>query len=298
MKTTVKKSSPISSNRISVLLALLAVWLIWGSNYLAIRVALESFPPFWMSGVRFLLAGGMLYLFLRSQGVPAPSLTQWVSAALAGTIILVGGNGGLAYAEQSVASGLAALGMATIPIWAAVFSGIWRNWPTRLEWAGMSFGLLGVGLLNLEGSLRANPLGAVALMIAAISLAFGSVWSRHLPLPPGLMASAVEMLVAGGLFLLSSLILKEHMPGLPTKLSFAGLIFQVVFASLVAYSAYCYLLHQARPSLATSFAYVNPIIAVGLGVGLAGEHITTVGFLAMLIILAGVALVALGQRKT
>lgn len=293
-----KISSLISSNRSSVLLALLAVWLIWGSNYLAIRVALESFPPFWMSGVRFLLAGGILYLFLRTQGVPAPSRSQWVNAALAGTIILVGGNGGLAYAQQSVASGLAALGMATIPIWAAVFSGIWKNWPTRLEWAGLSFGLLGVGLLNLESSLRANPLGAMALLIAAISLAFGSVWSRHLPLPSGLMASAVEMLVAGGLLLLLSLLLGEQMLGLPTKLSLAGLTFQVVFASLVAYSAYCYLLHHARPSLATSFAYINPVIAVGLGVGLVGERITTVGFLAMLIILIGVALVALGQRKT
>jgi drug/metabolite transporter (DMT)-like permease len=189
-------------SRGKLLIALLSVYFIWGSTYLAIRIALVGFPPFMMAGVRFLLAGGGLYLFLRVRGVPAPDRSQWKSASLVGGLLLAGGNGGVVFAEQSVASGLAALGVATVPLWMVLFAGIWKNRPARLEWAGLLLGFAGIILLNFEGDLRASPVGATALVIAAICWAFGSAWSRHLSLPSGLMASAAEML-AGGLLLLA-----------------------------------------------------------------------------------------------
>jgi drug/metabolite transporter (DMT)-like permease len=278
-------------------LALLAVYLIWGSTYLGIRVALEGFPPFLMAGVRFLFAGTVLYLVLRVRGAPAPSRTQWAGGALLGVLLLVFGNAGVTFAEQWVSSGLAALGVATVPLWAALFAGLLGRWPGKLEWAGLALGFLGIVLLNLEGDMRANPAGALILLLAAASWAFGTVWSRRLTLPEGLMASAVEMLVAGALLLPIALITGERMSGPPPARALLALGYLIV-AALVAFSAYNYLLRRVRPALATSYAYVNPPVAVALGVGLAGERIGGSGLLAMLVILAGVGLVMLGRERT
>jgi drug/metabolite transporter (DMT)-like permease len=276
--------------------ALLAVYLIWGSIYFAIRVALESFPPFLMLGIRFLLAGSILYFLLRTRGEKAPSRLQWIRTTLIGGLLLVGGNGGVAYAQQWVSSSLAALGFATVPLWAGLFAGLWGNWPTRLEWMGLGLGFAGVGLLSLESNLWANPAGIGSLLLAVVTFALGSVWSRHLLLPTGLMTSAMQMLSAGGLLLVLSLVFKERMTNLPTVESLWALIYLVVFGSLVAFSAYIYLLNRVRLALATSYTYVNPVIAVVLGVGLAGENITSTGLLAMLVILSGVGLAALRRK--
>ncbi len=129
-----KVSTLHDKNRGKLVIALLSVYFIWGSTYLAIRIALEGFPPFMMAGVRFLIAGGGLYLFLRSKGVPNPDRSQWKSASLVGGLLLAGGNGGVVFAEQSVASGLAALGVATVPLWMVLFAGIWKSRPDRIEW--------------------------------------------------------------------------------------------------------------------------------------------------------------------
>lgn len=284
-------------SRGKLLIALLSVYFIWGSTYLAIRIALVGFPPFMMAGVRFLLAGGGLYLFLRVRGVPAPDRSQWKSASLVGGLLLAGGNGGVVFAEQSVASGLAALGVATVPLWMVLFAGIWKNRPARLEWAGLLLGFAGIILLNFEGDLRASPVGATALVIAAICWAFGSAWSRHLSLPSGLMASAAEMLAGGLLLLAISALTGERIEVFPAWHAIGALFYLIVFGSLIGFSAYTYLLRKARPALATSYAYVNPVIAVGLGVMFAGERITVIGIMAMLIIITSIGMVIFGQKR-
>ncbi len=282
---------------LGIVLALLAVYLIWGSTYFAIRVALEGgFPPLLMAGVRFVLAGSALFAVLWWRGASVPRAKEWLGAALIGTLLLIGGNGGVVIAEQWVASGLAALGVATVPVWTALLGGLGGRWPRRLEWAGLALGFAGVVLLNLEGDLRASPVGALALFIAALSWSLGSTWSQRVALPAGLMASAAEMLVAGGLFLVLGLVRGERVGTMPHQSALLALLYLIVFGALVAFTAYNYLLRRVRPALATSYAYVNPVVAVGLGVGFADERITSVGLAAMLVIVAGVALLAWGKK--
>ncbi len=287
-----------AGNRLSVLLALFAVYVIWGSTYLAIRYALDGLPPFLMAGIRFIIAGGLMYLFLRARGTPNPGRREWKWAAVVGALLLVGGNGGVSFAEQWVASSLVALIVATTPVWAALFARIWGRWPNRLEWTGLALGLVGVAMLNLEGNLQANPLGAAAVVFATMSWAFGSMLSRHISLPPGLMGEAAEMLAGGAILLGLGVAFGETIPRFPSDVSLWALAYLIVFGSLVAYSAYMYLLSHVRPVLATSYAYVNPIVAVALGVGLAGEQITTIGMVAMVVILVAVALVVLGREQS
>jgi drug/metabolite transporter (DMT)-like permease len=280
-----------------VIIALLAVYIFWSSTYLAIRIALTDFPPFFMMGMRFLSAGTGLYIFLKIKGVRTPDRSQWLNATLIGGLLLLGGGGGVAFAEQWIGSGLAALLIATVPLWTVIFSAIWAHRPSRIEWAGLILGLAGVAVLNLEADLKANPLGAIVLMISAVSWSFGSVWSRRISLPSGLMASAAEMITGGVLVLAASLLAGEKVSGMPSWHSVAAIVYLAVFGSLVGFIAYMYLLGKVRPSLATSYAYVNPVIAVILGVWLAGEKITATGITAMFIILAGVVMVLLGQIK-
>jgi drug/metabolite transporter (DMT)-like permease len=284
-------------NRLGIVLALLAVYLIWGSTYLGIRIALEGFPPFLMGGVRFLIAGGGLYLFLRLRGAPGPTRRQWIGSALVGCLLLVGGNGGVIVAEQWVASGLAAVWVSTMPVWAALFAGLFGRWPGRLEWLGLTLGVAGVALLYMESDFQASPLGAIALTIATVSWAFGSVWSSRLSLPSGLMASAAQMLAGGLVLFLLSLGAGEKMTQMPGERPILALLYLIIFGSIIAFSAYLYLLKHVRPTVATSYAYVNPVVAVGLGVWLAGEQITAVGLAGMAIILLAVGLVALAKEK-
>lgn len=287
--------APIRNNG-GVILALLALYVIWGSTYLGIRLAIESFPPFRMAAIRFLIAGSVLYLFLRARGEPTPTRPQWIGAGIVGALLLGGGNGGVTFAEQWVSSGLAAVWIATMPLWAALFAGLLGRWPSRWEWVGMALGFIGVGLLNFESNLRANPLGAISLTIATITWALGSVLSQKLLLPKGMMASAAQMLVGSVVLFTLSLISGERLAGWPTIRSVGAIAYLVAFGSLIAFSSYAYLLRRVRPSLATSYAYVNPIVAVGLGVALAGEHISGIGLLAMTVVLCGVGLVVLKRK--
>jgi drug/metabolite transporter (DMT)-like permease len=279
-----------------ILLALLSVYFIWGSTYLAIRLALEGFPPFMMAGIRFILTGGGTYFLLRMKGNPVPTRHEWIGGSLVGGLLLLGGNGGVVYAEQWVSSGLAALGVAAVPLWTVLFSGIWKRWPNRLEWAGIVIGFTGVAFLNLESEMRTSPAGAIALLVAAVCWAFGSAWSRHLSMPKGLMSAAVQMLSGGMLLLAASFLRGEQIKVLPGIRAVGALLYLMLFGSLVAFSAYVYLLRKVRPALATSYAYVNPVVAVALGILFAGEKITGIGVAAMVIISAGVIIVALGQR--
>ena len=211
--------------------------------------------------------------------------------------MLVGGNGGVAFSEQWVSTGLASVGIAAVPLWTALFAGLWGRWPTRVEWFGLGLGFMGVLLLNLGNGIWANPLGAIALLLAAICWALGSAWSLHISLPSGLMSSAAQMLVGGAVLILLSLALRERTPNLAVSQSLWAIAYLVVFGSLLAFSAYGYLLRHVSPALATSYAYVNPMVAVGLGVLLAGEHLSAIEIVAILVTLTGVGLVSLGSSR-
>ena len=192
--------------------AFLAVYLIWGSTYLAIRIGVESWPPLLMAGIRFLLAGALMYGWLRCRGVAAPTLAQWKLAGLLGVLLLACGNGAVTVAEHlGVASGVAALAIATEPLFFLLFGLFWGLRTTRLELTGILLGLLGIVLLNLGSNLQASPLGAALVLFASLTWAFGSMWSKHLPLPSGPMASATQMLASGALLLLASLLSGEQL---------------------------------------------------------------------------------------
>ncbi len=285
-------------NSIRIVIALLAVYLLWGATFLAMRIGLEGFPPFTLAGIRYLVTGLLMYIVLRLRGVPSPDRAQWKGAFIIGGLLLLGGNGCVVFAEQWVPSGLAALAIATVPLWTVLFSGIiWGSRPSRREWAGLALGFVGVVLLNLEGGFRSNPAGAIALIFAAASWAFGSAWSRRLALPSGLMASAAEMIGGGVLLLITGFLTGERIATMPGLRPIGALLYLMVFGSFVGFSAYVYLLGKVRPSLATSYAYVNPVVAMGLGIGLAGERVSEKGLAAMAVIIAGVLLVIFGQKK-
>jgi drug/metabolite transporter (DMT)-like permease len=283
--------------RLIILLSLLSLYTLWGGTYLGMRVALEGFPPFFVAGFRQLLAGIILYVFLRSRGAARPTRAQWLGAAIVGGLLLVVGNGGVVFAEQWVSSGLAALALGAIPLWAALFSGLFGRWPRPIEWCGLAIGFAGLVLLNLENGLHANPLGAIVLLIAPISWALGSILSQHLPSPKGLMASAAQMLAGGVMLFIVGTLLGERMTAFPGPRPLIAMAYLIVGGSLIGFTAYGYLLRNTRPALATSYAYVNPLVAVGLGVALAGEHITLIGVLAMFTILSGVVLVTMGKEQ-
>src|SRR5215471_849641 len=283
-------------NRLGVVLALLSLYFIWGSTYLGIRLAIESIPPLLMIGMRFIVAGAILYLVLRVRGIPSPKRSQWMGSAAVGVLLIGGGMGGVATAEQWVPSGVAAVCIATAPLWMSLFAGLWGRWPVRTEWLGLVLGFVGVVLLNLGSALWTSPIGAIILMISPICWAFGSAWSHHLQLPPGLMASATQMLIGGVFVTIMGLVLGQRITSLPTMQSLLALLYLITFGSLIAFSAYGYVLRRVRPALATSYAYVNPVVAVCIGVAIAGEHVTRLTVVAMVVILVGVGLISLGRK--
>lgn len=279
----------------SVALALGALYVIWGSTYLGIRVALEGFPPLLMSGTRFVVAGGLLYAALRLGGAPGPSRAQWWAAARVGPL-LVGANALVSMAEVSVSSSVAAIVVASVPLWTALAARLAGERPSAGEWAGIAVGISGVVVLQSGGELQASPGGAALLVLSTWSWASGSIWARRLPLPEGLMASAAEQLCGGALILAAGLAAGERLVELPGARPLLAWAYLVVFGSLVAFSAYVWLLRHVRPALATSYAYVNPAVAVGLG-ALAGEAIPPRALVALVLVVAGVVVVATAARR-
>ena len=245
-----KTSSTVSvtpvHSRLMIILSLLALYLLWGGTYLGMRFALQGFPPFIMAAVRQLSAGVILYVFLRVRGNPRPTRAQWLAAALVGGLLLVGGNGVVSFAEQWVSSGLAALALGAVPLWAALFSGLFGRWPTRMEWFGLVLGFSGIILLNLGNVLHANLIGAIALLIAPMSWAFGSIVSQRLPMPKGIMSSAAQMLTGGCMLLIVGLGSGERMTSFPAPRPLLAMAFLVIGGSLIAFSAYGYLLRRVR----------------------------------------------------
>jgi drug/metabolite transporter (DMT)-like permease len=290
-------SRVLDDPRLLIPLALLALYVIWGSTYLGIRYALESYPPFLLAGVRFLGAGIALYGFLRWRGLAAPTARQWRNAAITGVLLLGFGNGLVCFAEERVSSGIAAVAVASMPLFAAVFSGLYGQWPDRRETVGLLVGFVGVIVLNLGSGLSGSRLGAIALLTAAMCWAFGSAWSRRQDMPAGPMNTAAQMLCASLALLAVGFGGGEHLPAHPTVRATLAVVYLAVFGSIVAFSAYLYVLKHARPALATSYAYVNPPVAVLFGVLLAGEHVGPFDLTGMAIILLGVGVITLARQR-
>ena len=283
--------------RVLVPLALAGVYLIWGSTYLAIRIALESYPPFLMAAIRFPIAGALMFFALRWRGVPAPTPRQWFNCFVTGTLLLGIGNGLVCYAEQTVASGITAVAVASVALVMAIFAGIYGQWPNRIEWVGLLVGFGGVIVLNFGGELRGSPTGAIALVVATLGWAFGSVWSKHREMPQPMMSAAAQMLCGGASLAVIALARGEHLAAWPSARATLALAYLLVAGSILGFSAYIYLLHHTRPALASSYAYVNPPVAVLVGVWLAGETVTTLDIVGMIIILASVAAITLAKTK-
>jgi len=285
----------MKTERSRILLALGSLYLIWGSTYLAIRIALDGFPPLLLAGVRYTIAGLLTYAWVRWRGSPAPTRTEWRSSLIVGTL-LVSGNACVVIAEQWVSSGVAAVAIASVPLWVALVAGLFGRWPSRGEWVGLGVGLAGVAVLQTGGDMRANPAGAIVLTVSCGSWALGSIYSRRLPMPKGLMASAAQMLAGGVVILLLAVLHGERMTHVPSPRSVAALAYLIALGSIVAYSAYQFLLSRVRPTLAASYAYVNPVVAVGLGAALAGESVSPRAVGALALILSGVAMLALRRQ--
>jgi drug/metabolite transporter (DMT)-like permease len=289
---------PPVSERLVLAGAFAALYLIWGSTYLAILIAVVTWPPLLLAGMRYVLAGGLLYGWLRLRGAQAPTAPEWGAACVLGVLLLGLGNGGVTVAESlGAASGVAALMVATVPLFTLLFGLIWGHRYRLLEWLGIAVGLLGMGLLNAGANLQASPLAAALLVLSPAGWALGSVWGRYLRQPAGIMASATQMLAGGTVLLLASLVSGERPQQWPDAAGWGALVYLSLFGSIIAFSAYLYLLKTVRPAAATSYAYVNPVVAVILGYFFAGEQLGAREGAAMLLIVAAVILIALPQWR-
>ena len=301
MASSPQLSSSAHPLRAGIVLAFAAVYLIWGSTFLAIRYAVETIPPFFMAGCRFMTAGVLLYLWTRARGAARPSRSEWAGAVLIGFLLLVSGNGGLCWSEQRVPSGLAALLLAAIPIWMVVLDSL-RSDGTKLEArvvGGMVMGVAGIILLvgpaHLWGSSRVDPAGAGVLMLSSFSWALGSVLSQKVSLPRSpFQAAAMEMLAGGALLLTVGVLSGEaahfHFGEVAPR-SVLGLVYLVAAGSLVGFTAYFWLLRNVPMARVSTYAFVNPAVAVFLGWALGSEVVTRRVLLASATIIAGVALI-------
>ena len=298
-----------NASRGRVILAFAAVYILWGSTYLAIRVAIETLPPLLMAGSRFMLAGTLLYVWMRLRGVASPTRGHWRSAAIVGGFLLLGGNGGVVWSEQRVPSGLAALIVATVPLWMALL-GWWLGQAPRPSGriaAGLFLGLFGVVLLvaarGVGDPTGVDPLGAVVLVGAALSWSYGSLWSRHADLPRSpFLATAMQMMAGGALLFVAGVLRGEfsHFDvGAVSHRSLFAVLYLLVFGSLIGFSAYVYLLRATTPARVSTYAFVNPAVAVFLGWLLAGEALTHRTAGAAVVILSGVILIVVtgGPRR-
>ena len=295
------------SARAAVFWSFAAIYFVWGSTYLGIRVVVAAVPPLLAAGFRFLLAGAILYGWARLRGVPRPARRLWSPAALLGALFFLFGNGGVSWAETRLPSGLAALLAATSPLFTVIFEsarGGWHRPPLRVG-LGIAAGLGGVALLvapgNFIGGGHADLAGAAAITLAALAWAAGSVTSHAVPLDaPPLLATGMKMLTGGLLLVLAGLVFGEggrlHASAITPRVLFAW-SYLVVFGSLIGFSAFTYLLRVTTPQKVSTSAYVNPLVAVALGWVILGERITPRTFVSAAVIIGGVMLIRLRSEE-
>jgi drug/metabolite transporter (DMT)-like permease len=291
-----------------LLLAFAAVYFIWGSTYLAILFAIETLPPFLMASVRFLVAGGLLYAWARvHDGAPRPTSRQWMTAAIVGCMLLTIGNGLVVWSETRVASGLAALLVGVMPCWMVLLDWLRPHGvrPSGSVVAGLVLGVAGLFLLVgpdvVFGGVRPDLLGSLALLAASFSWAAGSIYSRHAPMPAAPFLSTAMQMLAGGV----ALFVVGVALGEPVRYDFGsfswkslfGLAYLIVFGSIVAFTAYVWLLRVSTPARVSTYAYVNPVVAVLLGWAIAGEALTLRMLVAAAVIVSGVAMITLAPKR-
>jgi drug/metabolite transporter (DMT)-like permease len=280
--------------------ALGTVYVVWGSTYFGIRVAIETIPPMSMAALRFLVAGGLLYAWAVRRGDregDRPGLVQWAAAAVVGASLLAAGNGAVTWGEQRIPSGIAALLIASVPLWMSLLGRV--ALAERLSWAallGLALGFGGLVLLvRPSGTSRLDPLATVVVLGGALAWASGSVWSRRAPLPRRpLVATGMEMLAGGAVLAVAAVAGGEPgriRLGEISASSMLAVAYLVVFGSLIAFTAYVWLLRNVRASVAATYAYANPVVAVALGAALGGEPLTGRTLVAGAVILTGVALI-------
>jgi drug/metabolite transporter (DMT)-like permease len=290
-----------------VVLALTAIYLIWGTTYLAIRYAVETIPPLLMMSMRHVAAGGALYAWTRLRGAPAPRLREWMYPVIIGTILFLGGHGSLAWAEQRVPSGIAALLVATLPMWILLLARVSRTEEkfSGRAIAGVVLGFLGVMVLFgpdvWQHNSELNVVGALAVLFGNFLWAAGTIYMRIVPMPASPVQSAAMQMLAGG----ASLGIAGALTGETSRFHFAAvtpqswlaLLYLAVFGSVIAFTAYTWLHVVERPSRVATYAYVNPVVAVLVGWALAHEPISVFTIVAMVVILIGVALVNSGTKS-
>jgi drug/metabolite transporter (DMT)-like permease len=303
-------SAPAFSFSPPVIAALAAVYFIWGSTWLAMRYAVQTLPPLLLESLRVGGAGTILYILAGLRGAPRPERAHWGPALIGGGLMLGLGEGASTWAVRFVPSGLASVLFATVPLWMVLFNWLWTRTerPGPRVTAGLVLGLGGIVLLVGPGQLlgggqgEVNLLGAALLMLAGISFVNGSLYSRRARLPESWMqATAMQMLGAAALLVVTSLLIGEmsHLDlGTVSTRSVLSLAYLITGGSVVAFSAYYYLLRETTPALAASYAYVNPVVAVLIGWAVGGETLTTQALAASAIIIAAVVLITTQQRTT
>lgn len=279
-----------------LLASLFALYFIWGSTYFAILIGLESFPPAMLTGIRFFFAGIILLMFLLISGEKLPDLTATLNAVFVGLLLLAVGNGSVTLAEHvHVPSGITAVMVATIPLFTLCISALYGTKTARIEWAGVAIGLIGIILLNMNGHLGNNSWGTLIILCGAISWAFGSNWGARKKLPKGMMAGAIEMLAAGLVLLIISVFSGEKIMSLPSVRSLVAMGYLIFFGSIITITAYMYLIRSTSPVVATSYAYVNPLVAVFIGTRIGSETLTPQEWVGLAVIVFSVLLVTVGK---
>lgn len=288
--------------RFAIAAAFASVYVIWGSTYLAIRLAVADMPPFLMAGARWLIAGVALYAWQRSRGDGRPKLLHWRSAFIIGALLILGGNGVVSWAEQLVPSAFTALLIAIVPVWIALL--MWASTgakPTARVAVGIALGVAGVAFLVGPQAASGGPILGVAFILgASLSWAAGSLYSRRAPLPTSaLLGASMEMLAGGALLTLVGLARGEtsrvHLASVSWQ-AWVSFAFLVLLGSIVAYTAYVWLLKVSRPELVATYAFVNPIVAVALGAAIAHEAFTTLTLVAAGLIVVAVAIVVTAPK--
>lgn len=293
-----ERPSPLSAAQL--VMGFAAIYLIWGSTYLGIRYAVETIPPFLMMGIRHSVAGILVFAWARWRGAAAPSPKQWLWAAIAGALLFLGGHGILAWAEQKVPSGLAALLCATLPLWTVLLARVDAT-ERRLgakAWAGVLLGFGGVALLIGPDALhqRLDLLAAAGVLSSALLWVVGTSYTRRVQLPSSKILSAAMQMICGGILLLVAGMLsgeagRAHIHNVTAR-SVLSLAYLIVFGSIVAFTVYTWLVSVSTPSMVSTYAYVNPVIAVFLGWALANEALGARTLIATVVIVAGVILVS------
>ncbi len=297
------ESVSTQASRAQIVIAFAAVYLIWGSTYLTIHIAIETIPALLMSGARFILAGLLLLAFSHRPGSPRQRLTliHWRSALIIGGCLLLFGNGGVAWGEQYLPSGFVALIIATVPLWMALFApafgGRWINWTAAI---GISLGLVGIILLVHPGG-SAGHWQTLVVLLSPLLWAIGSLYARNAPAPrQPLTAVAMEMIAGGALLSIAGAATGElghvHLANVSVA-SVAAFVYLVLIGALVGYVAYIWLLHHVSVTAASTYAFVNPVVAVALGAVVLGEQVTPVTLIAAALIVGAVMLLLIGQSR-